>query len=280
MVVEDAIRKCVVFIGLEKADQSKHLVGTAFLLVKDEPGKSHAHNAYLVTARHVVEGIRRKGLTKVFVKVNGTNGTTKWIATELSDWFIHPFDSSIDVAILELSSISGWDHLGYPLSRCINDQILEKNNVGLGDEVFIVGLFSHHHGNNKNIPIIRVGNVAALSEERIQTKTFGEIDAYLIESRSIGGLSGSPVFLNLGPLRFFQGVPQIASRPVIHYLLGLVHGHFDIKAGYTDLIDEDTTTESYERINTGIAIVVPFRQIHEVLEQHQFTKRKSLGFKK
>ena len=43
------------------------------------------------------------------------------------------------------------------------------------------------------MPILRMGNLAAYPQERVQVEGV-EMDAYLIEARSIGGLSGSPVF--------------------------------------------------------------------------------------
>jgi hypothetical protein len=54
-------------------------------------------------------------------------------------------------------------------------------------------LRAHHTGDLKNVPIVRVGNLASYPSEQIQTRAFGRMEAYLIEARSIGGLSGSPV---------------------------------------------------------------------------------------
>jgi hypothetical protein len=34
--------------------------------------------------------------------------------------------------------------------------------VGLGYEVFITGLFTHHHGNRRNVPIVRIANLACI----------------------------------------------------------------------------------------------------------------------
>ena len=82
-----------------------------------------------------------------------------------------------------------------PFSLCATDETMQKHEVGAGRRVvFITGLFRHYHGNQRNISIVgEFGNIACLIEEKIQTKDFGEIDAYLVEARSIGGLSGSPV---------------------------------------------------------------------------------------
>jgi hypothetical protein len=54
---------------------------------------------------------------------------------------------------------------------------------------------------------------------------FGPIDAYLIEVRSIGGLGGSPVYIALGNTRSIDG-QQIDGQML--YLLGIVHGHYDV----------------------------------------------------
>ena len=58
---------------------------------------------------------------------------------------------------------------------CASGKTFTENEVALGDEVIVSGLFKHHFGKSRNIPIVRTGNLAALSEERIKTKMFGEI---------------------------------------------------------------------------------------------------------
>src|SRR5204863_3830509 len=91
----------------------------------------------------------------------------------------------------------------------------------------------------------------------------GPMEAYLIESRSIGGLSGSPVFVNLGLVRSIRGQITTAQPnvpyPTVFYLLGLTHGHFDV----TPMVPPITT----EKINMGIAIVPPVWKILEVIDQ-------------
>jgi hypothetical protein len=169
----------------------------------------------------------------------------------IDDWYVHPSNKSIDVAIYEMGIPSGTDHLVLPMSTCATKDVFKQHEVELGEEVIISGLFQHHFGTKKNIPIVRVGNLAALNDEKIVTRSFGEIDAYLIEARSIGGLSGSPAFLNLGAIRFVEGVlKQTHNKKPIILLLGLVHGHFDMS---------DETSEG--NINAGIAIVVPVESI-------------------
>jgi hypothetical protein len=179
---------------------------------------------------------------------------------------VDPKGNSIDVAITEKGITANVDHMAIAVSMCATDDKLRDHEVELGDEVFISGLFSHYYGNKRNIPIVRVGNLAALGEEKIRTKSFGEIDGYLVEARSTGGLSGSPVFLNLGHFRAINGeIKQSTSGNAICLLLGLVHGHFEQTNSINE--SEDASADATIRaINQGIAVVVPAKSILEVID--------------
>lgn len=263
MIVNDEVRKCVVFVGLRKANGEFRLAGTAFFLDKPVEGQENALHVWAITARHVIDKIRETGVAESYLRLNNNNGQTEWVAVPLNEWHTHPTDKSIDVAVLKFQLLESSDHKVIPYSMCGTDDKLKEKAVGLGDEVFVTGLFIHHHGSKKNIPIVRVGNVACLSEERVVTEQFGEIDAYLIEARSIGGLSGSPVFVNLGHTRTIGGTTYMGAGGQI-LLLGLIHGHYDVKAEDIDMI-EDTSKNQHDSINTGIAIVVPFNNIDSTI---------------
>ena len=52
-------------------------------------------------------------------------------------------------------------------------------------------------------------------------------------------------------------------------LLGLVHGHYDVPSSSVDTVDaQSPETLSPERVNTGIAIVVPMEKIRETIAAH------------
>jgi len=135
---------------------------------------------------------------------------------------------------------AGNDHLAFPADRLFDRSLFEEFEIGIGHDVFVTGLFRHHHGEQKNIPIVRVGTIAALDEEKVQTTVYLR-DAYLIECRSIGGLSGSPVFLQVESelmlkVRTAQTLP---THPPGTYLLGVMHGHFDSDEAEVDSGGED-----------------------------------------
>jgi hypothetical protein len=110
-----------------------------------------------------------------------------------------------------------------------------------------------------------------MGEEKISTKSFGDIDAYLVEARSIGGLSGSPVFLNLGITRIIKKQIKFTTGEPIYYLIGLVHGHYDVKSDEIDAAQPGDKNEdpSADHVNTGIAIVVPFHNIDAAIRAYE-----------
>ena len=268
MIIPDNVRKCVAFLAAKKTDGEFIFAGSAFWIGESrQDGSGIADPVYLVTARHVIDALANRGATEIYVRVNLTEGTASWIETKLADWSFHPEDQSIDIAVTRMGIPPVCDHLVLPYDLCVSDEVLRNHGVDLGDEVFVTGLFRHHHGSRRNIPIVRVGNLAAMTEERVQTKSFGLMRALLIECRSIGGLSGSPVFLNLGITRLIDGqLKHATGGQPIFFLLGVIHGHYDADA---DRID-DTDAEVRDligggRINTGIAIVTPIQCVREAI---------------
>ena len=261
MVIPDEVRKCVVFVGRE----TKHgplCIGTGFMLGRTL--SSGVSVVYCVTARHILDHIKERSGYKVHLRLNFVNAGAKWIETPLQDWIFHPQYDNVDVALCPFPLGEEHDHLVCSLSRVLDEDRLKRDSLGIGDEVFLVGLFSQHIGSERNIPIVRVGNIAAMPEEYVATK-WGAMEAYLIEARSIGGLSGSPVFANMGQVRIIQGSLRVAKTPA-YYLVGLIHGHWDAPDSILATSSEDNRG-SGEQVNMGIAIVVPIQKVIETLNQ-------------
>src|SRR6201999_4261908 len=90
-----------------------------------------------------------------------------------------------------------------------------------------------HEGKKKNIPIVRIGNVSAAIDEPVVNRDGIPMDLYLAESRSISGLSGSPVFIDiitakhvLPPTSGFTAAGHLYSSSSRYKLFGVIHGHF------------------------------------------------------
>ncbi len=262
VIINEEIRKCVVFVAIRDNKGEFHTRGTAFFLGREVEGTNTTNPTYLVTAKHVINKAKETLVESIWLRHNLKEGDDAWLETKIENWETHGTNNSLDVAILKMGVLPEFDNLVIPYGLCANEQVFKENQIGLGDEVFITGLFSHHQGKKKNIPIVRTGNLACLNEEKINTKEHGEIDAYLVEARSIGGLSGSPVFVNLGVTRFMDGQLKKSEKGPIFYLIGLIHGHFDVDETEFESKAEGT---SISKINSGIAIVVPFHSINETI---------------
>ncbi len=269
-VVPDEVKKCVVFLYYKDFSNSERLAGTGFFIsVPIIEGKQYA--IYLVTARHVIRGIESKTADgNVYIRINTTNKAIGVAVSKLDGWQYHPTDNSVDAAVLVWApDHSVVDYKYIPIAMAVTDEVRDTEHIDAGDEIFLTGLFSNHYGTKKNLPIIRTGHIALMPEEKVHTDSLGDIDAYLIEARSIGGLSGSPVFLYMSPTRAKDGRVVLGSQRF--YWLGVMHGHWDIDESRIDGQSMDTVGRS---VNMGIGIVVPATKVLEIINREDFVKQR------
>ncbi len=277
MQIPDEIRKCVVFICYKIAEGTQ-LAGTAFFVSVplEIPG---FQVVYLITAKHIIEGIRERSIDqKVYVRMNLKSEPAQLIQTSIENWIFHPKESNVDVAVLNWAPPQDiFDYRIVPLVMTATEEVIKREEIGVGDDVFLTGLFANHYGLQRNLPIIRIGNIASMPEEKVHTETLGDIDAYLVEARSIGGLSGSPVFAYIGTMRRIGTTMQMGRQGPLFFWLGLMHGHFDLSKLEMDNLIEDSLTNL--TINMGIAIVVPVWKILEVMNQEAFMKARKAALR-
>lgn len=259
MTIPEEMRKCVGFIAFQNDTGSVELKGTVFFVGRPADGMGlDQWFCYAVTAKHLIEGAVRKGLSQILIRLNHNNGQAVLISIPISDWVYHPDDPSVDVAACHFAfNTQEIDHKWFPFSASATPDVIEQQKISIGDDLFLVGLFAPHYGREKNIPIVRVGNIAAMPQEKVSTR-IGPIDAFLIEARSIGGLSGSPVFVHISGIRHgtLMGGWQF-------FLLGLMHGHYESSLPGDPKPKNDILQS--EAVNWGIAIVIPAEKILETL---------------
>jgi len=286
--VADEIRKCSAFIGVQ-TQRGFSALGSGFLGIMGQDGFEFV---YLVTAAHVVWPEHSSNRSNaeppqgaIDVRFNKQDGSPHIIKTKQSDWIFHS-DRHVDLAALPLGFFDAPPPANFDTKivnirgMAVTPERIEKFGISLGDEIFIVGAFVGRVGERKNIPIIRVGNIAAMPEEPI---AFGSPKkaAYLIETRSLGGISGSPVFVNLQPTRINQ-TPRAAKIPdpvdatrqqeVLPYaLLGIVLGAHS--GQYSDDFvsegDTDIKVPKDADFNAGISVVLPIQEALDFLESEK-----------
>jgi len=257
MRIPDNVRKSTIFVSIKIQEEYK-LVGTGFFIGSHKPKDPNKLLIHLVTAKHVIMIAGQNSTdNKIWLRINTKDGNSTYFPTDRSEWQQHPNDTSVDAMILPCVPNEIVDYVCITQEQCVSTQVAKDESIGIGDPLFITGLFVNHSGKQKNLPIIRMGNIAAMPEEPVNVKNFGDIEAYLIEARSIGGLSGSPVFVNLSGSRTVNGATTLTGGNKF-YLLGLMHGHWDVNLIPTALIEK-------EAVNMGIGIVVPAEKILEII---------------
>jgi len=223
-------------------------------------GKSHS---FFVTAKHIAQDLKDR---KIHFQVNKVGGGVTQVRDVFNKWVLHPTDKTADVAVLPVTPHRDMDTVFIPIDVFVTPEMMKAKNIGVGDEVFTTGLFTPAQNNSRNFPIVRHGNIAMLPDEQIQTE-LGYADVYLVEARSIGGISGSPVFVRetvtLQATRDDGGANLDFLGVGDFYLFGLTHGHWDIKE--SDMNKAMVKQDRKHGVNMGIAMVVPATKILETI---------------
>jgi len=259
--VPDVVLRSVAFIGEATNEDSEGVTGdlhaTGFFVCVpfSTPSLSHKRWGFFVTAGHIAKDLSDRS---IYFLVNKKGGGVTGIHVIGTNWLIHPTDRTADVAVIPVELNKEADMKCVAIGDFVRPFDFTKENVGVGDEVFITGLFTEAPGQKRNMPIVRHGNLAMLPDEQIQIET-GYADVYLVEARSIGGLSGSPVFVRSADFRS-EGLDSTRGIK----LLGLMHGHWDIRESE---MNNARITQSRRGVNLGIGIVVPAMKILETINQ-------------
>lgn len=233
---------------------------------------------YAVTNGHVV----RKGYT--VIRLNTIDGNSDILELERRDWILHP--EGDDLAAASISLPQGKHHY-FPID--LEVFVKEANlfesawdlRVGAGDDTFMVGRFISHAGTQKNTPSLRFGSIAMLPFEKIRLSEDANShmqQAFLVETRSISGFSGSPVFLYKPMIADYTTPEGYFEERMIDpvgqcYLLGIDCGHFPTK---DKVVDEDGNHYQGLRVNanTGMAIVIPAWRLAQLLEEFAIDRKK------
>ncbi len=257
------------FVGNKLANGDFEPQGTAFFVAIGGDGLDD-HSLFLLTADHVLEAAEGNDFDgKVRLRINTEHGDFKLVATDRAESWVKHSDERVDAAAMfwRRDSVGDLAIRTFPdKTFALGDRLLARRAVvSLGDDVYFPGLFAKHHGRARNVAIVRHGKIAMLANE--QELIGGVMFAHLIEARSIGGHSGSPVIVQHGPMRQLPPGTSQHTFPndtfdVIYLLLGMVQGHFTGAMLEADSLLQDNGQES---VNQGIATVVPVEKLWELL---------------
>ena len=252
-----------------------HQVGAAFF-VGDPLGVHDAAAVYVVTAKHCIQPVdhlENGPFHKTWLRVNMRHAGSMHLEIPPEVWVCH---DTADVAVLPLAlNRTTFDYVHYPVRHGATAEFIRRHSVTPGEDVFIVGLLISHPGKTRVLPIVRVGSIAAFPEDPIHLMT-GQDSAYLVEVRSLGGLSGSPAFVHLLPLhdaRSNISIPSGIGTAGESYLMGVVHGFFATAKNDPDRICE----WAEEPLNTGISVVVPLERVLDIIDSPAFVEEREIA---
>jgi len=268
MRVPDNFLKSIFFVCGKDGGGQIHFGGTGFLVsipLKDNPAYEIG---YAITAKHVIE--HGSNYPEMFLRFNDVNGKEVLLNCKHFDW-VFPDDPSVDVAIAECNpNRDKIDFRVIQINMFATQEIIEREGIGVGNDIYIIGLFSERHGVRNNRPIVRYGHLAAMANELMTDNNTGfEYNAFLGDILSIGGLSGSPVFVELEPVSADYKKRAITFERK-GFLLGLVRGHWDRKQK-----NENSLIEEFENVNIGVTIITPISEVLSVLFSERFSKNRN-----
>ena len=273
--INDEFLDCVFYLYPTKEDaiEGRKLGASGFLVsLKSESDLKFPH-IYAVTNRHVIRPLNNlsRDTVSLFIRLNTKEGKTEIIPTTSEDWIPHP--NGDEIAVMPLPILfSNLRFKTIPSDTLVSESLVEKFNIGPGDEVFMVGRFINHEGKQRNLPSVRFGNISMMPLEPIISSWGMAQESFTVEMRSLSGYSGSPVFVHMP--RFVQSrhgsIPE-GYQPG-DYLLGIDWCHINFKSQAVD--DNDLPIEVWVKLNTGVAGVVPAWKIKEIFYEEELIKRR------
>lgn len=254
----------------QAALQGERAGGSGFFLLHSHIlriDKELAH-LYAVTNSHV---IRRIMGNSPIIRYNTTQDDIEIIELDESHWFHHPDGDDIAICPIDQRIISSNIYdiqtkkgIAFVTREALlTHEDLNKLNIGPGDDVFTIGRFVNHEGEQRNLPTVRFGTIAQMPEEPIRLETGLRQEGFLIESKSISGYSGSPVFIHI-PAYTNRWDGKGLNDQYYTRLLGINCGHLPF---YEKVVDkEGNQVEDYQvKGNSGMAVVIPAWKLEDLL---------------
>lgn len=266
MRVPDKLKNNVVFIMVrEKQGAALTFVGLGFFVsipFSSEPEKVFI---YFVTARRVLMDVQARSADGyVYVRMNTRDGKVDTPRVRIEHWLQHESDPSVDAVVAPWAP----DRRRYAFTTLPSGHFLGAGaGLGVGDEVVLAELGVNPSGKQRNLPMMRSGQIAALPTGPLVTQKAGQVAAYLVEANSSSGFVGYPVYVNVN-----QGAGRNGGTAMIGYrLLGLMNGPWQLPGveRHPDMGFAQQNIGHLRAMSQGLSVVVPAFKIAELFEHSE-----------
>ena len=284
--IRDDLLHTVVYLFPSEAaaDDNVQLGGSGFLYgVRIEGTKYVA--LFVVTNWHVVD------LGSMVVRLNTLDGRKDNIALDGEHWFYHP--DGDDLAVCPIGINKDRHRFSYiSAGNNLTAETIKTFDIGVGDDTFMIGRFVGFEGKQQNLPSVRFGSISQMPVEPIILDGFSQ-ESFLIESRSIPGYSGSPVFITIeghgsAPVTKGANIPDELVDQLIRqsgymkeragqfaygpFLLGVDFCHLYDRQKVRSEATGQPMNDWYVQGNSGMMGVIPAWRLSEMFERNQQLK--------
>jgi hypothetical protein len=269
--IDEDVAKAVVHVypSFKSADADLEEGGTGFIMAipMEGIGQHMVDHLYVVTNRHVIGEEREPA-----VVLRGSDGKRAPVRIPTNSWYRHPNGpDDVCVAALPDIALNEYDIGAFPASHCIRRDQIEALRVELGIDVYYVGRFKSDK-DEPSITTVRFGSISAMPVMVKHPRFKDHVESYLVETRSRGGFSGSPVVAMLmGP-----AVEKEHARSHIHvaansFLLGISWGHMN---EWQEARLMGSKADLLIGLNAGMFCVTPAWRILDILARQELVTRR------
>lgn len=275
---------CVIYLypSANAARAGEAYGGTGFLAgIKSEthPDQDLVH-LYAVTNRHVI-----KDPPSPVIRLNTLQGNTEVLELNSDDWIPHSDGDDVAATYLGYFDRNKYKYSCIMVDRTfLTKDVIEDNDIGIGDDVFTISRFISHGGVQRNEPSVRYGNISMMPSEPIEDYYGHSQKCFLVEVRSLRGSSGSPVFVWLRPFsnRQTKYLEALGENPSIEeigralkqgmWLLGIAFADVpyqeEVKKQIRDrsgVVVDERETDYVAYSNSGQMAVIPAWRVSDFL---------------
>jgi hypothetical protein len=277
--VHPQLQDCVFFLfrrNPESGEIDEGPLGSGFFISRSPGAKPGLNHLYAVSNWHLAIELGAS-----IIRLNTKGGKTRFLEYDPMDW---TFSREDDLAIVDVhDDLRPGDDIAHFNERdFLAGERWSRAGLTIGEDAFMIGLFTSHHGGDWNTPCARFGNIAMLAHalNPVEMWTGFERPCHLIDTHSRGGFSGSPVFAYRTSGADLSYIPRqgetLGPRPQtlgpMLALLGIHCGQFweeiEFKKATTDA--EATNQPILEgdklKVPSSMTIVMPAWRISTLLD--------------
>jgi len=283
--LDPAAQRLAFFVsGIDpKSGRRRGPFGSGVFIWRDWEKTPQRQHVYAVTNYHVAI----PNNATIINSIRGNGGHSE-IEINFDDW---QYDvAGDDLAIVDITDLlkpDDWvDLVVSPYNKLVSRQFASEYELGMGEDVFMVGLLASHGGE----PVGRFGNLAALPDEKAPVMQGHERarPSFLIDMRSRGGFSGSPVMVYRTQAGDLSHMIYQKSRPLPRHtdmnkflrLLGIHSAQFPEEAKVSSAEAAEAAEASGDplreggkiHIPSGMTVVVPAWRIADLMNNSYFEK--------